>query len=195
MDLEQYKQNIMTMNFDDYITNIKYCLNEILKVIQETMRVRDFPRFLFFFDYPPDDIINKYISPSSFTNDWVLDERPIIGIVTLNSCVGFTDRESLVSYDVEVSFRIDFLYPHYNIDEFNNSLDKFTQFIGLFTDMFEQSGRSWKLNGERIFVDRDAISVTDFDYTVYAETLCHIATCDITFTLWKPSVTEELNIT
>lgn len=194
MNINQYKDVILNMPIDYYINKLQNAIETILDAISDVIKQRNMPHFVFFFDYPPDDIINDYYNPSQFDGKWIDEERPIICIVRNTANASFTDRESLVSYDINSTFSFDFIYPHYNVSEDDNSYSKFNAFLCIFSDMFEQTGRSWYLNGERLFVDRTAFSVVSNDYAIFAEILCHFARCEVTFTLWKQSITEALQL-
>lgn len=192
MNIEDYKANISSLQIDYYIINIKNALETIMNAISSVLEERNLPNFVFFFDYPPDDTINEYYNPSQFDGKWIDSDRPIICIVRNTSNNAITDKESIVSYDINSTFTFDFIYPHYNISEENNSYDKFNRFLCIFSDMFEQTGRTWYLNNNRLFVDRTAISTVSNDYAIFAEVLCHVARCEVTFTIWKQSITEAL---
>lgn len=139
MNIQEYKNVLLSMPIDYYINKLQTAIGIILDAISDVIEQRNMPRFVFFFDYPPDDIINTYYNPSQFNGKWIAEERPIICIVRNSADTAFTDKESLVSYDINATFSFDFIYPHYNVNEEENSYSKFNEFLCIFSDMFEKA--------------------------------------------------------
>lgn len=194
MNLEQYGDVLRSAEIHYSLTKLTRALELVLQQMQEAMSARNEESFVYFITVPPADVVNKYYQASEFlSRKWTTQGKPVVVIVHNDEVTSQTNAESIVSYDLQYRFVLDVIYPFYNISEDERSADKFYRFLDNFVAMFELSGRKWVSNGS-LYVDRTAISVEGNELMLYTDILCHVATCSVTFTLWYPSVTEELDL-
>ncbi len=193
MTLEDYKNSLLNNQYDNSIGKIFGAFIDIIDTIRQAMIEKDIKYFNYFIGYVPDETISEYIESSDISLEkWVEQNRPVIAIIYLDEYRGNMDVESFGTYDIDCSIAIDFLYPHYNINEYINSTNEMLTFLDNFLDMFEMSGRSWMYNNERIIFDRTPMSVDSNTFTIFSNVVCHITTCSVTFKIFKKTVNEQL---
>lgn len=193
MTIDDYKNNILNADLDNSIDKVMNALTIVLDTIRSVMIEKDLKHFNYFVGYPPDETISDYLDATDVSLEkWVEQNRPVVAIVYLSSAVANADVEAFSTYDVDCDINIDFIYPHYNYNEYINSTNEMNSFVNTFIEMFEMSGRSWMLNNERIAFDRTPISIAENTYSLYSNVLCHLVSCVVTFKIFKKSVDERL---
>ena len=196
MTLDQYYNDIVNLTLSFRLKVLNYTLDELLNRIKDAMQARGLKDFVYYFSQPPSDVINRYMTPSEFTNEWINADRPVIVIVNNENIDVVTNAESILSYDMDYKYTFDLIYPFYNISEEERSVDVFYPFVDTFMEMFEYSGRKWIASmpsGDRVFLDRTAMTLERNELLLFADILCHVATCSVTFKMFVASEKHELD--